>query len=104
MAETKQPPKDAKQRQPSQATRRSPTTEPPWNVVLHNDWDNAFTSVILKLKKAMLGMTLARATTITYRAHASGKATVKRCHKELAEMHQEHLRAENLSVTLEPAE
>lgn len=78
-------------------------TEPPWNVLLHNEWNNQFQRVIWRLKKVIPGMTLARATRITYRAHTSGRAVVKSCHKELAELHQERLRKENLSASIEPA-
>lgn len=79
-------------------------TEPPWNVMLHNEWNNPFQRVIWRLRKVIPGMTFARATRITYRAHTNGQAIVKSCHKELAELYQERLRRENLDVTIEPAE
>ncbi len=78
-------------------------TELPWNVILHNDWSNAFQRVIWSLKKVMPGMSFAKATKITYAAHTGGQALVKSCHKELAELYQELLRAEGLTVTIEPA-
>lgn len=78
-------------------------TESPWNVILHNDWSNAFQRVIWSLKRVMPGMSFAKATKITYEAHTSGKALVKSCHKELAELYQERLQAEGLTVTIEPA-
>jgi ATP-dependent Clp protease adaptor protein ClpS len=46
-------------------------------------------------------MTLAKATAIMYEAHTSGQALVKRCHKELAELYEERLQAEGLSVSIE---
>jgi ATP-dependent Clp protease adaptor protein ClpS len=38
-----------------------------------------------------------------YEAHSTGRATVKRCHKELAEMYRERLREAGLTVSIEPA-
>ena len=59
--------------------------------------------VILILKKTIPGMGLKRATAIMYQAHLSGRAVVKRCHKELAELYKERLQGEGLTVSLEPA-
>ena len=87
-----------------QQIRREGSTEPPWNVLLHNDWDNSMPRVVLVLKKILPGMTLATATRIMYEAHSSGRAVVKRCHKELAELYKERLQGEGLSISLEPAE
>ncbi len=78
-------------------------TEPPWNVVLHNDWDNSMPRVVLILKKIIPGMGIRKATTIMYAAHSTGKAVVKRCHKELAELYKELLQEEGLTISLEPA-
>lgn len=80
-----------------------PRTEPPWDVVLHNDWNNSMPKVVIVLKKVIPGMTYKKATKIMWEAHTSGKATVKRCHKELAELYREQLRGEGLTVSLEPA-
>ena len=91
-------------RENKQQTGRKNSTEPPWNVLLHNDWDNSMPRVVLILKKVLPGMTLAKATKIMYEAHASGRAVAKRCHKELAELYKEHLQGEGLTVSLEPAE
>jgi ATP-dependent Clp protease adaptor protein ClpS len=66
-------------------------TEPLWNVILHNDWDNSISRVVLILKKVSLGMNIRKAATIMYAAHLTGKAVVKRCHKELAELYKELL-------------
>ena len=91
-------------RENKQKTRRKNSTEPPWNVLLHNDWENSMPKVVIVLKKVLPGMTLGRATKIMYEAHSSGKAVVKRCHKELAELYKERLEVEGLTISLEPAE
>lgn len=78
-------------------------TEPPWNVILHNEWNNEFRRVITVLRKIIPGMTFAKATKITYEAHRSGQAVVKSCHKELAELYREQLQKEGLTVTIESA-
>ena len=85
-------------------TGRKNSTEPPWNVLLHNDWENSMPRVVLILKKVLPGMTLTKATRIMYEAHSSGRAVAKRCHKELAELYKERLQGEGLSVSLEPAD
>lgn len=87
-----------------QKTGRKNSTEPPWNVLLHNDWENSMSRVVLILKKVLPGMTITRAIGIMYEAHSSGRAVVKRCHKELAELYKERLEDEGLRITLEPAE
>ena len=74
----------------------------PWNVILHNDWDNSMPQVVVILKKVIPGMTLKKATRIMWEAHTTGKAVVKSCHKELAELYQERLLAKNLTVSIEP--
>ncbi len=76
--------------------------EPPWNVILHNDWDNSMPRVVIILKKVIPGMTLKKATRIMYEAHTSGQAVVKSCHKELAELYEERLQTEGLTVSIEP--
>ena len=91
-------------REKKQKTDRRSSTEPPWNVLLHNDWDNSMPRVVLILKKVVPGMTIGRAIKIMYEAHSSGRAVVKRCHKELAELYKERLQGEGLTVSLEPAE
>jgi ATP-dependent Clp protease adaptor protein ClpS len=74
----------------------------PWNVILHNDWENSMPRVVVILKKVIPGMTLEKATRIMYQAHTTGKAVVKSCHKELAEFYEERLTGEGLTVTIEP--
>ena len=78
--------------------------ELPWNVLLHNDWENSMPRVVIILKKVIPGMTLAKATRIMYEAHSSGQALVKSCHKELAELYEERLQAEGLTVSIEPSD
>jgi ATP-dependent Clp protease adaptor protein ClpS len=78
-------------------------TEPSWNVVLHNDWENSMPRVVWVLMKVVPGMSLKKTAGIMYEAHSSGQAVVKRCHKELAELHKERLQEKGLTVSLEPA-
>ena len=76
----------------------------PWNVILHNDWENSMPRVVVILKKVIPGMTLKKATRIMWEAHTTGQAVVKSCHKELAELYKERLQGEGLTVTIEPSE
>ncbi len=78
-------------------------TEPPWNVVLHNDWENSMPKVVYVLVKIIPGMTIKKAALIMYEAHANGQAVVKSCHKELAELYEQRLRAKGLTASIEPA-
>jgi ATP-dependent Clp protease adaptor protein ClpS len=74
----------------------------PWNVILYNDWENSMTRVVIILKKIIPGMTLRKATKIMWEAHTTGKAVVKSCHRELAELYEERLLAKGLTVSIEP--
>jgi ATP-dependent Clp protease adaptor protein ClpS len=76
----------------------------PWNVILHNDWENSMPRVVVILKKVIPGMTLKKATKIMWEAHSAGKALVKSCHKELAELYEERLLAKGLAVSIEPGD
>jgi ATP-dependent Clp protease adaptor protein ClpS len=78
--------------------------ELPWHVILHNDWDNSMPRVVIILKKVIPGMTLRKATAIMYEAHTTGQALVKSCHKELAELYEERLKGEGLTVSIEPSD
>ncbi len=78
-------------------------TEPPWNVVLHNDWENSVTRVVWILRKIIPGVTVKKATGIMWEAHSKGRAVAKSCHKELAELYEERLREKGLTVSVEPA-
>jgi ATP-dependent Clp protease adaptor protein ClpS len=73
--------------------------EPPWNVVLHNEWENPLRRVILVLRRVIPEMTLKRATRTAWEAHCKGRAVVKRCHKELAELYKNLLQEEGLTVS-----
>ena len=77
--------------------------ETPWNVVLHNDWENSMPRVMIVLKKVIPGMTLKRAAKIMWEAHSKGRAVVKSCHRELAELYEERLTQEGLTVSIEKA-
>ena len=77
-------------------------TEPPWNVILHNDWINGMGRVIYVLKKVVPSMTLKRAARITWTAHSQGRAVAKTAHKELAELYEERLKGKGLTVSIEP--
>jgi ATP-dependent Clp protease adaptor protein ClpS len=79
-------------------TAKKARTEPPWNVILHNDWDNSMTRVVGVLVRVIPGMTLKRAT-----KHTKGQAVATSCHKELAELYEERLRGKGLTVSSEPA-
>ncbi len=85
-------------------TRNKAKPELPWHVILHNDWDNSMPRVVIILKKVIPGMTLKKATAIMYEAHTTGQALVKSCHKELAELYQERLGGEGLTVSIEPSD
>src|SRR5829696_8132526 len=83
-------------------TDRKVKPDLPWNVILHNDWENTMPRVVVILKKVIPGMTLKKATRIMWEAHTAGKALVKSCHKELAELYEERLLAKGLTVSIEP--
>ena len=91
-------------RSPGTVTRRKAATEPPWNVVLHNDFENSMSRVVVVIKQVIPGMTYKRAVKVMWQAHTSGRATAKQCHKELAELYEERLRKEGLSASIEPAD
>ena len=77
--------------------------EPPWKVILHNDWENSMPRVVLILVRVIPGVSLRKATRIMYDAHTKGRAVVKSCHKELAELYEQRLREKGLTATIEPA-
>lgn len=83
-------------------TERKARTEPPWSVILHNDWNNSMPKVVVILVKVIPGMNIKKATKIMYEAHSKGQAVVKKYHKELAELYQERLREKGLTVSIEP--
>lgn len=89
---------------PEMRDAEKPRTEPPWNVVLHNDWSNSMPKVVVVLVRLIPGMTIKKATALMWQAHSQGQATVKRCHKELAELYAERLGAAGLMVSIQPSE
>jgi ATP-dependent Clp protease adaptor protein ClpS len=72
-------------------------------VVIYNDWANSMPRVVYVLIRTIPGMNVRRATALMYEAHSNGKATVKRCHRELAEMYAELLQKRSLTAKAEPA-
>ncbi len=78
------------------------STEPPWNVMLHND-DTPINRVVYRLWRIIPGMSVKKATRVTWEAHTRGKAVAKTCHKELAEFYEERLREKCLTASIEPA-
>jgi ATP-dependent Clp protease adaptor protein ClpS len=84
-------------------SRAGSRTKPelPWNVILHNDWENSMPRVVIVLKQVIPGMTLKKATRIMYEAHTNGQAVVKSCHKELAELYEQRLLAKGLTASIE---
>ena len=81
--------------------RRSP--DPPWNVILHND-RTPINRVVYRLWRTIPDLTMKRATRVTWEAHTKGKAVAKTCHRELAELYEERLRAKGLTISIEPAD
>lgn len=87
----------------AQGTRTRGKAKPdlPWNVILHNDWENSMPRVVVILKKIIPGMTLKKATGIMWDAHTAGQALVKSCHKEPAELYEDRLLAKGPTVSIE---
>ena len=76
--------------------------EPPYKVILHNDDYTPMEHVVAVLRKVIPRMSVRRAVDIMMEAHTKGKAVATKCHKELAELYEESLRAEGLIATIEP--
>jgi ATP-dependent Clp protease adaptor protein ClpS len=87
---------------PKERTKRRITQEPPYKVILHNDDYTPMEHVVAALRKVIPRMSLPRAVSIMLEAHTKGKAVVTKCHKELAELYREGLKAEGLTSTIEP--
>jgi ATP-dependent Clp protease adaptor protein ClpS len=87
---------------PRERTSRRLAQEPPYKVILHNDDYTPMEHVVEVLRKVIPRMSPARAVSIMLEAHTKGKAVVTKCHKELAELYQEGLKAEGLIATIEP--
>jgi ATP-dependent Clp protease adapter protein ClpS len=58
---------------------------------------------VAAVEETIPGMTMKRATRVTWEAHTKGRAVAKTCHKELAELYEERLRQTGLTVSIEPA-
>jgi ATP-dependent Clp protease adaptor protein ClpS len=87
---------------PRERTSHRLAQEPPYKVILHNDDYTPMEHVVEVLRKVIPRMSAARAVSIMLEAHTKGKAVVTKCHKELAELYQEGLKAEGLIATIEP--
>jgi ATP-dependent Clp protease adaptor protein ClpS len=87
---------------PEVNTERRVSQEPPYKVILHNDDYTPMEHVIAVLQKVIPRMSVRRAVEIMMEAHTKGKAVATKCHKELAELYEEGLRAEGLIATIEP--
>ncbi len=87
---------------PRERTKRRVTQEPPYKVILHNDDYTPMEHVVAALRKVIPRMPLTRAVSIMLEAHTKGKAVVTKCHKELAELYRDGLKAEGLTSTIEP--
>jgi len=85
-------------------TGKEARTDPPWNVILHNDWNNSMLRVVVILVKVIPGMTIKKAAKIMYEAHSNGQAVVKSCHKELAELYEDRLLGSGLTASIESAD
>lgn len=84
-----------------QRTRPRHKPLPPWNVLLHNDNENAFDFVI----ETIMMLTPLReeaAMTVTITAHLRGLSHVLTTHKERAELYQQQFTSRGLTVTIEP--
>ena len=50
------------ERKPGTQTENKHRSEPPWNVIWHNEWENPLRWVTLVLRKVIVAITLERAT------------------------------------------
>ncbi len=75
---------------------------PNYRVVLLNDEHNTFEHVASCLSKHIPGMSQDRAWKLTLKVHNEGCAIVWVGPKEIAEMYYELLKAEGLTLKLEP--
>ena len=72
-------------------------------MILHDDCHNPINRVVWRLWRIIPGMNMERATEVTWEAQTKGRAVAKTCHKELAELYEDRLRANGLTVSTEPA-
>lgn len=95
--------KTTKPAEPSTIYDAGEATEPPYNVILHNSLA-PMSWVVYALKKSIPGLTMKKATKIMLTAHREGRAVAKSCHKELAELYEERLKARRLTASIESAD
>jgi ATP-dependent Clp protease adapter protein ClpS len=88
--------------QNAEETRWTGAADPPWNVVLWNSW-HPVSYVVWALVRSIPGLGVGRATRVMWTAHTQGRSVAKSCHRELAELYEERLRAKGLTATTEPA-
>lgn len=94
---------EIKRRRREGATPQGVTgTEPPYSVVLYNDWENSVTRVVRVLLRVFPGMSVKRAVAVMWEAHVKNRVVVKSCHKELADLYEERLLVEGLKASAEP--
>jgi ATP-dependent Clp protease adaptor protein ClpS len=75
---------------------------PDYKVLLHND-DGVYAGLVVELlQKHIPRMNETKAVSIMMEAHRTGTGLVITCHQELAEMYQDILRGESLTVSIEP--
>lgn len=86
---------------PEEQTRNKVSPEPPYNVILHNSL-HPMTWVVYALTKSIPGLGLKKAAKIMLTAHKEGQAVAKSCHKELAGLYEERLKAKGLRASIEP--
>ena len=90
-------------RAPEERTGNEVRPEPPCNVILHNSW-HTMTYVVYILEKSIPGLNWKKTTKIMLTAHKEGQSVAKSCHKELAELYEERLKAGKLTASIEPAD
>lgn len=77
---------------------------PNYRVLLHND-DSVYAGLVMEaLQKHIPHMNPTKATSIMMQAHTTGVGEVIVCAQEHAEMYQDLLQSEGLTITIEPME
>jgi hypothetical protein len=90
------------ERKPGTQTENKHRSEPPWNVIWHNEWENPLRWVTLGLRKVIVGITLERATKTAWeRTTKAGQWSGDAA--ESCRIYNNFLQGEGLIVSLEPA-
>lgn len=77
---------------------------PNYRVLLHND-DSVWAGLVMEaLQKHVPNMNETKATSVMLQAHNTGLGEVIVCAQEHAEMYQDLLQGEGLTITIEPME